>query len=683
MRVSYNVASREFCFEKYGFTAHFKPEFIDKLSGIPRRTHNMPLRTANGHWAAIRLFLDLLKSRKLPLFTALCIRNQSKTEFGEKGEWENALSIFRMHVDAIKKSQSNKSSLLSCIHWWIDQLSEIIAIPRISHVRGFKQEPSNSNTIIDTPIHKDILDSEGEAPTDSSSISDTDLVYNHIVTELGTLEAGEVQAGFHDLGIEEKVIWLLNRRLGKIRIGIENQISDALEVRKSALRTIRQSRHMVQLIDNFLLFRGGSGTINKHKKDLLCYTYDQYRNGLLAWSWYKNGGIQLKNHDGKRYRDSTNVLKLLRKKEGLGDEFNWSDQWFSERIGCFSTLYVPCILLLIFDNYMNVSNALEIKTSALTAEVDGVSRLFWFKKRANSWLFKGISNDILLSSTDIFKILKRATRHYRKICLTEQKDFLVLSYHSSQVPLKGEPMLPRNPVSPVFTDLSKRTLREISGGKWYATPDIMRNSLLLLSGLTGGVETVKNDAQHSDTVVSSGYNNKPAARAVFHEKMREFKEWMETLITLNIDDAAVKLGIDPNKYEMRKNDILKSNFGSLLCKDPRAGVQEGVPKGQVCNKIANCLLCKNKTNLFIESVENITHLFMWKQALEAAEERKEINVLDNINWHFWFRYIEEMIARLEGNMISKKRNAALISDAKNRMKQQSNPYLAINFKEVT
>lgn len=298
---------------------------------------------------------------------------------------------------------------------------------------------------------------------------------------------------------------------------------------------------------------------------------------------------------------------------------------------------------------------------------------------------KPVYDETDISSKDVFKYVKRATRWYRKYCVEnnhrDQQDFLFLSFHSSKRH-KEDVVRPLNPQSGTFTEHGKKFFEIVSEGKWFMTPDMLRSSLLLLSGLRAGVEGIKEDAQHTNERTSSVYHNRPAARAIFHEEMREFKEWLQTLITLNIDDAPLKLGVDPAQYEERKKHIMASRFGGLFCKDPRAGVQEGTKKGEACNKIARCLLCKNKKNLFVESVENITHLLQWSEALENAVNQGLIDPNENVNWYFWFRFIEEMVDRLTNSVMSKMRNQALISAAKTKMSTLSNPYLAINFREV-
>ena len=563
-------------------------------------------------------------------------------------------------------------------------LAEKNFIPRISPVRGFKKTRSTAKTVVDAPLPKEVR--ENILGTDSDGdMDEIQTVYQHILLEL--TEIDEVPEGFHSLSIAHQVEWVLSRRLGRIRDAIDQQIRVQLEIRKQGLLAIRKYRYLNNLLDKYFSFNKGTGYINPAKEELMMLSYEEYRYGLLSWFWYRNQGIQFKDYEKKRYNDATKILNALRKREELSQEqFRWSDAWFANRLGLTSDMYTPCMLLLIFDNFMNVSNARTIPIDGLTKNSDGLTRISWFKNRANTWLTKLVNNEPDFTSIDVFKHVKRATRWYRKYCVEnghrDQQDLLFLAYYSTKKH-KEVAVRPLNPSSNTFTEHAKNFFSMVSENKWFMTPDMLRSSLLLLSGLRGGIEAIKGDAQHLHARTSSIYHNRPAARAMFDEEMRKFKQWLQTLITLNIDDAPLKLGIDPKRYEGLKQQILASRFGGLFCQDPMAGVQAGTRKGSPCNKIARCLLCKNKRNLFVESLENIVHLLQWHEALQIGVNKGEIDDNENMNWYFWFSFIEEMIARLTNNPASRLRNEALINDAQTRMTQLKNPYLQIDFREVS
>ena len=684
-KTNFLYRGREFDFKKYELTTYYHPEFIHTLCSLASSIKDRSLDTMNGDWLGIRFFLNVVQKERLPLYEYLSIDNAaSKLKFGGASEWQNSLSVVRDHIDAEFASSSNKSNYLCGAQFFIDKLAEKNHIPRISPIRGFKKTRSTAKTVVDIPLSKEVRENILGITSDSN-IDEIQTVYQHVLLELTDVE--KVSDGFHSLSITQKVEWVLSRRLGGVRDAIDQQIEAQLEIRKQGLFAIRKYRDLNNLLDEYLNFNKGPGYINPAKEKLMTFTYEKYRFGLLSWFWYRNNGIQLKDYDKKRYNAATKILNELRKREGLPQEqFQWSDTWFANRLGLSSDMYTPCILLLIFDNFMNVSNARTIPIDGLTKNSDGLTSISWFKNRSASWITKLVNNEPKFSSIDVFKHVKRATRRYRKYCVEnghrDQQNHLFLAYYSTKKH-KEVAVRPLNPSSTTFTEHAKNFFSMVSENRWYMTADMLRSSLLLLSGLQGGIEAIKGDAQHQDARSSSIYHDRPAVRAIFHEEMRKFKQWLETLITLNIDDAPLKLGIDPKRYEGLKQQILASRFGGLFCQDPMAGVQAGTRKGSPCNKIARCLLCKNKRNMFVESLENIVHLLQWHEALQIGVNKGEIDANENINWFFWFRFIEEMIARLTNNPLSKLRNEALINDAQTRMTQLKNPYLNIDFREVS
>ncbi|WP_212577903.1 hypothetical protein, partial [Vibrio parahaemolyticus] len=57
-----------------------------------------------------------------------------------------------------------------------------------------------------------------------------------------------------------------------------------------------------------------------------------------------------------------------------------------------------------------------------------------------------------------------------------------------------------------------------------------------------------------------------------------------------------------------------------------------------------------------------------------------INATD-LNWHFWFKFIQTMLSRLTDSPVENKQ--ALVEDAKNQKSKHDNPYLLIDFKEIS
>lgn len=676
MRSSFFYKGGEYNFEKDGFTAHFQPEFIDSLCALTKSSKSSP-KTFVGHWMALRRFLEYIKEINHSLFEHLQI-DQPFTDHGSIEFWQSAIISFRGYLDQNYKSSSNKNKYLSGINFWTDLLAHKNKIPRLERLVYFRIDTVGLKqvTVADAILPSHVLDAISGADKDNRSEMSRLRANLRAVEVIGDYDCPD---NFSELDFSKKSEWLLTKRLSDIRVQLESRFLEARKIRASGLVTIRAYRHLCPLIDEFLQFNGGKGHKNPKLDEIRGLTYDELRNGLLAWFWYHNGKIQLKNHDGSIYQLAAKQLNEIRKKEDLDKRtYGWDDLWFADRIGCTSRLYSPAVLLLIFDNTMNVSSATNLNLDCIN-DLGDVTVIEWYKRRAKSTLFKGISSKLKVSSLDVVRHIKRATKAYRDMdLLPKDKEKLFLSFLSCKEK-NGDVMLPRKPDDNTFTKCTKDTLSEISNGNWFATAEMIRKSLLLLCAMSGDVLTLKAEAQHKKSRTSTVYANRAPMQAKHDVIMREFKEWLQTLVTVRISDSAEKLGVDPSKYNKQMEQIIASGFGGLVCSDPRGGAQPDVAEGELCDKVGRCLTCKNKQHVFIETVDNVMHLLMWEQALNYATESNQIDATD-LNWHFWFKFIETMLSRLTDDAVENKQ--AIIADAKIQMSKRENKYLLIDFKAI-
>jgi len=158
--------------------------------------------------------------------------------------------------------------------------------------------------------------------------------------------------------------------------------------------------------------------------------------------------------------------------------------------------------------------------------------------------------------------------------------------------------------------------------------------------------------------------------------MREFREWLQVLVTIEIENVVEKLGIDEVQYQNEKKKIIASQFGGVYCRDPRSGVQLGTTKGKNCGAISKCMTCTNRKNLFVATEENIIHLLQWNEALKRASKLGLINVVEEDDWGFWCVFIETLLEKL---FQSGDRYKALLHSVKKSLSSIENPYLRIDF----
>ncbi len=679
MRSNFMLYGGEYCFNKDGFTAHYHSEFIDTLCWLTKFSE-VSESTFNINWMALKSFLKHIEGINHSLFEHLHT-DSPFNDYGSFEHWQSAMISFREHVDQTYKSPSNKNNYLSGMNFWTGLLADKNKIPRLYQLNSFgggsgDQKPA---TVADAMLPPYVLDAIGGSKKDNHSEMSRLIANVKAVEVMGLYQLPE---HFNELALDKKAEWLLTKRLSGIRLALEGKFLEAREIRAKGLVAIRNHRHLCPLIDEYLNFAGGSGRTNPRLKDIRNLTYDELRNGLLAWFWYHNGKIQLKDKDGNIYRTAAKRLNELRKKEGLDVKvYGWNDLWFADRLGCTSRLYAPAALLLIFDNSMNVSSATNLPLDCIKKQqiVNG-HEIQWYKRRAKSNLFKAISSKLKVSSFDVVLHVRRVTQPYRDMdIMPDDKEKLFLSY-ANTMDKRVDDMLPRKPDDQTFTEQMKATLSEISHGQWFATAEMVRKSVLLLSAMNGGVSKLKDEAQHKKGRTSTAYADRAAMKAKHDAVMREFKEWLQTLITMRIDNAAEKLGVDTNEYQKRLEQIIDSGFGGIACSNPTGGTQPDVEEGELCTKVGRCLTCQSKEHVFIETVDNVMHLLMWEEALTKANDENLIDATD-LNWHFWFKFIQTMLSRLTDSPVENKQ--ALVEDAKNQKSKHDNPYLLIDFKEIS
>ena len=85
----------------------------------------------------------------------------------------------------------------------------------------------------------------------------------------------------------------------------------------------------------------------------------------------------------------------------------------------------------------------------------------------------------------------------------------------------------------------KSLCREVSGERWSSTLKALRGSVLLLTGLvTRDAMQVMQVGRHSDLTMAAKYTHHLPEILRREKKVREFLDWFETVLTVNIDQFA-------------------------------------------------------------------------------------------------------------------------------------------------
>lgn len=256
-----------------------------------------------------------------------------------------------------------------------------------------------------------------------------------------------------------------------------------------------------------------------------------------------------------------------------------------------------------------------------------------------------------------FNVAKSATRSIRKTCAAEYSKYLLVNrfknvsakYYPEQNNYEHHDLDLLDygatvPSDRTFLQHFKETCLTLSDNAWEATPKSLRGSVLLLSAMTTrDAFDLQTKGRWQSMSMAEKYTRHMPEYMRRDSNLRDFLSWFETLLTINIEGFAEKIGIDADEYEQRKTVIINEQFGGIHCTDPRAGVQPGTIPGDVCTKVEKCVTCSNRRNFFLATIENFASLM---QLHESLNEGASILSEDEFEkWRMWHVFTELTLAR--------------------------------------
>ncbi|HCB74726.1 MAG TPA: hypothetical protein DEP91_00885 [Sphingomonas bacterium] len=145
-------------------------------------------------------------------------------------------------------------------------------------------------------------------------------------------------------------------------------------------------------------------------------------------------------------------------------------------------------------------------------------------------------------------------------------------------------------------------------------PSMIRPSVLLHAALSNDGRLMVGMAigQHG-LGVTRGYQVKWPTKLLYDQNIARFLKAFETLVMSGIEDAASKLGITPEEFAERLNDLRPTGLGTF-CKDPRGrpGEQEAS-----CSQLDCWNDCPNL--LILAEVEAIAAMQIWQRSLREVQ----------------------------------------------------------------
>ncbi|GAB1259650.1 hypothetical protein [Aurantivibrio plasticivorans] len=611
--------------------------------------------------SSIKLLFNELEELNPELLTEI---QCGVTTFGKKSSWMKFVALVYWRLQGHNLSSSGKNKYISGLNYIFFRLQNDGFIPRFNALSTFKIEKKVSKSLLDFCFDEyEVFGGEPEG----EDINEIGKIVESLQTELGDVSSEN---------IADLCACLLKNRLTVIRSEAEKQFIRCGNLRLSGLLAIRKYRYLLPVVDQWFAWRKSrdAGATNPYKDNINQLSDEQWWGVYLAWCWYRNGGVEPKS--GVLASREYNMIR----KQFWSRKDRRADLATAEAIGCSMEFIASASILLIHDLVANVDSIRNIAVNADSVTDYGAVDIEWVKPRAKGLLTAIDCRERKCSPAKVIRIIRRATTRYRKIAADHFRNQLFLHHHSAKGSSKKnynqKHVTPMVPSSFTLLNYIKNIIHAASGGLWGGTARSIRVSLLLYKGLTGGLIAVQQAAQHNSIRTSMLYSNSIPMRLAFDQKMREFREWLQVLVTVDLEDVPIKLGLDQDQYECNKNKILASQFGGVYCRDPRAGIQPGTQKGENCGAISKCMTCGNKKNLFVVTENNIVQLLQWNEALKKADEVGEIDVVEETDWAFWCVFIEVVLERLyQGG----ERYRSLLHSAKVKLDFMENPYLRIDF----
>lgn len=567
--------------------------------------------------------------------------------------FHNLMSAYRRQLDRSQKNNRSKSNITCGVRWFVRQLGNHGIFPQNLRIKGFKFEVGIGSTLLDVvrhgeidiesliAKHKEILLSEGldeledisrlltgifeEAESSGKDISDDfDIVEAsaHVLDD----RLKDLEKASAEIIIEHYALYLNARLWAKDAFFINRaeKLNELFQRSESHKKSTEIGLEYSRLLDGCEF------------ETLVVYCH-RYHNGIVPHSDRSEFWLL-----GNRIYNSGLSFADVRKALGYSPE---------SKAAAFTWLSIKYAI--------NPEALLNITKDCLVST--GTERgyqLFWNKLRKGGDNLEsvvveardpgvGLTADTL-TAVDVINFLKDSTESIRTFAREEDKNYLFINYYKNNTKygdgnkrIYVPSLLALGTINKAFKSLCLK----VSNKRWSSTVKALRGSVLLLTGIiTRDAFQVMQVGRHTDLTMATKYTFHLPEILRREKKVRDFLDWFETLLTVNIDQFAVKIGIDIETYERRKEKILNNQFGGIHCADPKAGIQPGTKSGEVCHRVDRCVSCDNRRNLFLATKENIASVIFWRDALKEAQ--RDLGEEDFSKWRLWLLFVNSVLDRL-------------------------------------
>lgn len=594
--------------------------------------------------------------------------------------FHNLMSGYRSKLDKLDIENRTKNNYASGVRAFVRHLANRGIVPHGLDIKGFKFEHGIGSTLLDVTIHKEVdiqaLIFQHQDTLISEGLDDLEGMESFLSNLFN--EASACDSLEDSFDIVEVSTRVLDRRLSALKSASADLVVQHYKFLQGARRwASNQGYQRKAKVLRDMLDQSAGCVIGGQAAKVMGAEYAIIMNGcalqvIVTYCHIYHGGIYPFEKD-----PSYAFLASRIQKSGI----SISD--VRSALGYSREARVAAFVWLSINYAINPDALLNLTTNCLVPiGNDGQYQLVWNKLR------KGAENQesVVVSSrrdgvaltydtftaVDVVEYLRVCTENIRGFAREEDRNSLFIGFYKNNTKgTSGERVhVPSKLALGTINKGFKSLCRKVSGERWSSTLKALRGSVLLLTGLvTRDVMQVMQVGRHSDLTMAAKYTHHLPEILRRERKVREFLDWFETVLTVNIDQFAEKVGIDPEVYDIRKQRVLNQQFGGIHCSDPMAGVQPGTIEGEVCHRIDKCVSCSNRRSLFLATKENIANVIHWREALAKAED--SLGEEQFLRWRLWKLFACSILDRL----YSVREQRRLLMEAEEYCNSHQNPYI--------
>ncbi|WP_086479618.1 hypothetical protein [Oceanospirillum sanctuarii] len=665
------------------FLQAFGSDFLLKIIEAYRLwTDQMPRRSEETHWAQLRSFFKYFASEKKIDSLRKFVRGE--VELNADAEfmlWQNALSSYREHIDLHEYKLVTKDNLLAGPRVFIcDFCANQGIVPHDLVLKGWNIDKSlgsgttllNESTLAVLGLSEDGLSSLVNTLDDDDVQLDSDLVY--LLQSLVNHPSAKIISSSSHINIATR---LLENRISQLKREAAKQYVNYIQATSEAADWCKNPEIIALATHINTLIEGPRPDLGS---DFISPSYRL--KAMVIWLKIYNSGLYPLYNEKVYFK-----FNELRKLHGLARE---EIEFY---LGKSRSGMVAGYTFILFETAGNSESiwSLSINDLVINDGVEESYRLNWIKRRSSG--FESMSraftvrdaplSEDTLTVKDVFEHQLECRKDFLKYVRFKDRDKLFLSWHKNYTKnsTTGPRIyIPTHPTSSFLRNRFSKLCEDASGGAWHATPRAIRGSLLLLEGiLTRDATAVAELGQHVGLQMANRYTYHLPETLRREKNIRDFLDWFEALLTIDITEFAMKVGIDESLYSTRETkassikkaeleDTLNQQFGGIHCRDPFAGVAPDTSPGVICNKVEHCPTCDNRRGIFVLSQSNIANVMHWNEILELAERELSEDAFEK--WRIWHIFTKMLLNRFSSNSM----HTALIRLAARQQRKETNPY---------